>query len=350
MTASADPKFFQVLPTRSLLTTAADHKQRAPEKASPSGRSKITQLRARSSSSAWTPLEERIRSLRPQFSQARAQTLSTAVQGTLEHLLREKWQHAQNIISQAAGDTLAIAIVGSLSETPAIVSRLLQNIDGRSLESELERYERDSGRATHVASSSVVPLLENLSTQELTRIEPALDGINQSAEASSELDYACTLTVRTLIHERCATLVAPVRMKIEKELSFEFSAPVEVTEVPEQSPVAEPLADDNATAARTALQANDTSMLIQILARAPGASLELADDAVQSRNARAITALGWKLGLPAGLTTAIQIHLALIPPGRAILPRTDGEYALTPREMNWQLDFLRNKSGPTLAA
>mgnify|MGYP007135614521 FL=1 len=102
--------------------------------------------------------------------------------------------------------------------------------------------------------------------------------------------------------------------------------------------------DDIVNLATQALHEDNVDAIVELLARVPNFAADVVRDALNGRNARAITALAWKAGLPASLATAIQIHLALVPPTRAIQPAPDGtSYALTSRELNWQLDFLREK-------
>ncbi len=340
MTSSANPKFFQVLPTRSLSSVPATPGEPVRIRT----RVRKSTLPGQVSSSAWEPLKERIRDRRPDLSTSRINALFTSLQGTLERLLTENWQRTQRVIADAAGEALAIAIVGSLSESPAVVTRLMTEIDDAMLSDELHRREEGARMSPVPVSSCSEAMLATLSTREITRIEPALDEMERQPAHPGVLDYACTVTVKALVRERCASLVPPVRMKIEKELSFELSAASEVTTAtPKDLAVSPEASDDNVEAAKRALHDNDVEAMIGILSRLPGCSATLAREAITGRNARAITALGWKLGLPAPLTSALQIHLALIPPTRAILPAPDGEYALTPREMNWQLDFLRDK-------
>ncbi|NHO33486.1 hypothetical protein [Acetobacter fallax] len=346
MTNSIDPKFFQILPTRSLSSGPAT--QAEPSRIR--SRNRKAPLPGKASASAWNVLKTRIQALRPDFSNARTDALSASLQSTLEHLLAENWQLAQRVITDAAGDALAIAIVGSLSESASVVTRLMAEIDDATLSDELLHRKDNATVSAAPAMACSQAMAATLSTREITRIEPALDEMERQPERPAALDYACTVTVKALVRERCASLVPPVRMKIEKELSFEFSAASEVTSAPPRDTATLPAApDNNVEAAKRALQDNDVDALIDVLARLPGCAPQLAREAVNGRNARAITALGWKLGLPASLTSAIQIHLALIPPSRAILPLADGDYALTPREMNWQLDFLRDRCGAMAA-
>ncbi|GBR04569.1 hypothetical protein [Acetobacter oeni] len=347
MTSSIDPKFFQILPTRALSSGPAQKAEPTRAKS----RSLKTSIPGKVASSAWEVLKERIRALRQDASNSRIDALSASLQGTMEQMLAENWQRAQHVIADAAGDALAIAIIGSLSESPTVVRHLMTEIDDATLSDELRRREEGAEIFQAPAATSSRTMLATLSSQKITRIEPALDEIErQPRHQPTPLGYDCTATVKALVRERCASLVPPVRMKIEKELSFELSATSEVTFTPPADPVTLPKAsDDNIEAMKHALSDNDVDAAVEALSRLPGCTPELTREAINGRNARAITSLGWKLGLPASLTSAVQIHLALIPPARAILPREDGDYALTPREMNWQLDFLRDKCAAVAA-
>lgn len=339
MNPSLDPKFFQILPTRSLSsvppTSTGSALRDKPRSAATVTMTTTPEL--------WECLKSRITALRPDFNAQRIETLTASVQGSLTVLMAESWQRARRVIAQATGDAQAISIIGPLSESPSIAERLMSEIDDTTLEQEVSRRQRNGKMISSVKTVRSHAILEHLAERPLTELEPALDEMERSPERPTTLEYACITTVKNLVRERCANLVAPVKHKIERELSFELAATSEVIKPTRNAAVSTVMNDDIVDLATQALHDDNVDAIIEILARTPNIAPDVTRETLNGRNARGLVALAWKAGLPASLAAAIQIHLALIPPTRAILPSADGSYALTPKELNWQLDFLREK-------
>ncbi|WP_236748299.1 hypothetical protein [Acetobacter aceti] len=297
----------------------------------------------------WACLKSRITTLRPEFSIQRIEALTASLQGSLTVLMAESWQRARRVIAQAAGDAQAISIIGPLSESSSIAERLMGEIDDVTLDQELNRRQHDGKMLSSVKAVQSRAILEHLAEQPLAELEPALDEMERSPERPTTLEYACVTTVKNLVRERCANLVAPVKHKIEKELSFELAATSEVIKPTRNASVSTVMNDNIVDLATQALHDDNVDAIIELLARTPNIAADVIRETLSGRNARGLVALAWKAGLPASLAAAVQIHLALIPPMRAILPSADGSYALTPRELNWQLDFLREKCAAVAA-
>ncbi|GBQ93786.1 hypothetical protein AA23498_1832 [Acetobacter nitrogenifigens DSM 23921 = NBRC 105050] len=335
MTASLDPKFFQILPTRALPPEAALNKSRR------GGR--VPLMIVENTPTTCEELQRRVRALRPNYDPERIARLVSRLETTLTAALASNWKLAQRIIAQAAGDTLAISIIGPLSESPAPLNRLVAGLDDNTINDELTGYE-DSSVSLH-NTGSVTP--RPLGTDQAGRvIETTLDAMEKHHSRRTSLDHACVVTVRSLVRERCASLIAPVRLAIEKELSFEFAATSEITVAdPPPSPRAS-TANGCSGAVNDALEAGDIEQVAHSLAAADQIGLAAVQRAISESNARAICALAWKAGLPASVAAAIQIHIAMIPPHRTIRPSADGSYALTAQELSWQIEILVNDPRP----
>lgn len=336
MNSSLDPKFFQVLPTRSLSCAPTNI----------AGGTLQTKTRssvpvARKKNLSWPKLRERIAALRPDFSEQQLTTVSDSLQEFLNALMKENWQRAKQVIAHATGEAQAISIIGPLSEPTFYADKLTGEIEDATLEEVLQRIESGVKLSVADMKKHVSPL--SLATKSLADLEPALDEMEKTPDRPSALDYACITVVKALVRERCRNLIASVRHKIEKDLSFELAATTELVKAPSPT-ISTVMNDDVVNLATQALHEDNIDAIVELLARVPNFAADVVRDALNGRNARAITALAWKAGLPASLATAIQIHLALVPPTRAIQPASDGiSYALTSRELNWQLDFLREK-------
>jgi len=89
----------------------------------------------------------------------------------------------------------------------------------------------------------------------------------------------------------------------------------------------------------TALASGDlpfvTAALI-LLAHLPAKSVT---KAIDTQSAKGIIAVTWKAGLSAGLALQLQIRLLRLPSSR-VIPPSGGDFPLTTREMEWQLEFF----------
>ncbi|NHN87986.1 hypothetical protein [Acetobacter conturbans] len=345
MNASLDPKFFQILPTRSLSAApAASTVNPLLEKG------RIASPATRKNPVVWECLRERIASLRPDVDAQKITLLTGAVQKTLDTLMNDSWQRARRVIAQVTGEAQAISIIGPLSESASVPERLMAEIDDETLSHELQKRANGVKLTPPKMAGQHAMLVSSVAGKSLAQIEPVLDEMEKAPDRPTALEYACVTVTKMLVRERCVNLVAPVKQKIEKELSFELAATSELVKPRVQSEPATTVINDNiADLATEALYDDNVDAIVELLARAPNFAADVVRETLNGRNARAITALAWKAGLPASVSAAIQIHLALIPPTRAILPALDGSYALSPRELNWQLDFLREKATALIA-
>jgi len=89
----------------------------------------------------------------------------------------------------------------------------------------------------------------------------------------------------------------------------------------------------------TALASGDLTFVtvaLILLAHLPAKSVA---KVIDTQSAKGIIAVTWKAGLSAGLALQLQIRLLRLPATRVIAP-SGGDFPLTPREMEWQLEFF----------
>src|SRR3546814_17755241 len=80
--------------------------------------------------------------------------------------------------------------------------------------------------------------------------------------------------------------------------------------------------------------------LFRSLATRAGASLDYGDRVLQGHSAKGITALAWKAGCSMRVALQLQTNMGGIPPNKALHARDGSDFPLTPKEMEWQLDFF----------
>lgn len=93
------------------------------------------------------------------------------------------------------------------------------------------------------------------------------------------------------------------------------------------------------TAIDTALSGGDLAFVAASLSVLAGVEPEVVKKAITTKSAKGLVALAWKAGLSAALAVQLQTRLARVPSTRVIHPR-GGDFALTPEDMEWQLEFL----------
>jgi uncharacterized protein (DUF2336 family) len=62
---------------------------------------------------------------------------------------------------------------------------------------------------------------------------------------------------------------------------------------------------------------------------------------IDTRSAKAVTALVWRAGLPMRYAFELQRELAKVPHNELLYPRNGEDYPLTPDEMDWQIGFFK---------
>jgi uncharacterized protein (DUF2336 family) len=62
---------------------------------------------------------------------------------------------------------------------------------------------------------------------------------------------------------------------------------------------------------------------------------------IETRSAKAVTALVWRAGLPMRYALDLQRELAKVPHSELLYPRNGEDFPLTPDEMDWQIGFFK---------
>lgn len=88
-----------------------------------------------------------------------------------------------------------------------------------------------------------------------------------------------------------------------------------------------------------ALQSADHGFVFATLVVRSDLSQDVVRNIFSERDAKAITALCWRSGLPVELAVTIQQHMGRIAPSELIKPDASGDYPLDDGEMTWLLDF-----------
>src|SRR3546814_4452504 len=89
-----------------------------------------------------------------------------------------------------------------------------------------------------------------------------------------------------------------------------------------------------------AILAGQRDFVHHALATMAGASLDYVDRVLQGHSAKGITALAWKAGCSMRVALQLQTNMGGIPPNKALHARDGSDFPLTPKEMEWQLDFF----------
>lgn len=76
---------------------------------------------------------------------------------------------------------------------------------------------------------------------------------------------------------------------------------------------------------------------LQVLSGLPHA---LVNRIIVSRNGKAVTALTWKAGLAMRTALMIQNHIAFVPRQNLVLAKDGVDYAMSPDEMQWHLEYF----------
>ena len=82
------------------------------------------------------------------------------------------------------------------------------------------------------------------------------------------------------------------------------------------------------------------AFLMAALALRSGLEEPVVHSLINSRNAKAMTALAWKADLNMGFALQLQLRLGNIKPSVAIRPNQDGQFPLSEDDMIWQIDLV----------
>jgi hypothetical protein len=80
--------------------------------------------------------------------------------------------------------------------------------------------------------------------------------------------------------------------------------------------------------------------MARLLAQEASVTLQLVEQAVRLRSARALVSLCWQAGFGLRCAMLAQSVLGQLAPGAALVPGPDGDWPLSTAEMLWQIDLL----------
>ena len=109
-------------------------------------------------------------------------------------------------------------------------------------------------------------------------------------------------------------------------------------------PAAEPSAMQDHVLLR-AVATGDRALVRSGLALRTGLGEDVVEKILRSTSPKAVTALAWKADLSMRFATQLQLRMGGIAPQQAIIPRNGSDYPLSPKEMNWQLEFFSTMTG-----
>jgi len=89
----------------------------------------------------------------------------------------------------------------------------------------------------------------------------------------------------------------------------------------------------------TALASGDLAFVTAALILLAQLPAKTVTKVIATQSAKGIIAITWKAGLSAGLALQLQIRLLRLPAAR-VIPPDGGDFPLTTREMEWQLEFF----------
>lgn len=89
----------------------------------------------------------------------------------------------------------------------------------------------------------------------------------------------------------------------------------------------------------SALKAGQKEYAMAALAVLADVSMRAVENVASSGSAKGLVALSWKAGLSADAAVTLQQRMGRVQPKQIIKPK-NGEYALSPSEMEWQLEFV----------
>lgn len=69
--------------------------------------------------------------------------------------------------------------------------------------------------------------------------------------------------------------------------------------------------------------------------------LETIKRMIETRSAKAVTALAWRAGMPMRYALELQRELAKVPHTEILYPRNGEDFPLSPEEMDWQIGFFK---------
>lgn len=228
------------------------------------------------------------------------------------------------------GSSLADAIVAS--DDDDAVTALLSNPSAQIREETLDRIIEQAPRHEPWHAPLVRhPRLPRGAAARLARF--VAEALLDTLLARKDLDPDTAREVAGIVHDRLAGRAGP----------FRPSAPTLPADQDQDKAAARRRGGARPPDERqiaSALGRGDHDTVVDALSELSGLSWHAVRRIIESRSPRGVTALAWRAGLSMEAARQIQLHLAHIPPNKALGPCKDGDYPLTVDDMNWQIEIF----------
>lgn len=239
---------------------------------------------------------------------------------------------ALSAISRRDGVNSRVADAIADTDDVDAIAVLLANDSAQIREETLDRL---AGRAADIEAWHV-PFVQRANlpgkaAQKLARFVAA--NLLQALADRNDLDPEAAKAVAAVVRKRLDEIEAegPAKATAAREAD-ETAALIRARDL-----AAKGMLDE--TAIDTALSGGDLAFVAAALSVLGQVSPAVVKKAITTKSAKGLVALAWKAKLSAALAVQIQTRLARVPSTRVIHPR-GGDFALTPEDMEWQLEFL----------
>jgi uncharacterized protein (DUF2336 family) len=160
-------------------------------------------------------------------------------------------------------------------------------------------------------------------------------------ERRTDLDAATLNAVKSVVQRRLAGEKAESRGRIPDPGGPDFLKVEPPITVAKRLHAAGRL-DTNVVA--KAMHASDHAFVLAALIVRSDLPPKVVNKVFEERSAKGILAVCWKADIPAKLSVTIQQRMGRIPPNDLLMPKGAG-YALSPDELQWQLEFVADLVG-----
>ena len=235
-------------------------------------------------------------------------------------------------ISRRQGVPVAVADAIAATDDTAAIAELLANKSAQIREETLDRL---ADRAADFESwhRPLVerPHLSAKAAQRLARFVASslLESLASRHDLDAETAKAVALVVRRRLDEMAA--VGPAKAEAKREVDAAV-AMVRARQLLAAGTLDESTVD-------TALSGGDSAFVEAALSLLSGLPLTVVHKTVSLQSAKGIVAVTWKAKLSPALAVQLQGKLLRLPSTRVLRP-VGGDFPLSAKEMDWQIEFL----------
>jgi hypothetical protein len=303
-----DPRHFQILPTHSL-----------------SGNTPGTISGNASPPDADLLLELRIEKF---TTTGNIRDIQNSIQKSIQENLKQSWSAAVEKKSITHHSEKLSAVVFS-SELPKMTLRTLQKIDDITFIDLIEKATRNVSVSVFVTANDETEFHADIKET---------GSVSQPAP-STQFSSICD----AVVYETISRILTPSFKNNTIKTVFEIRRPLSLNASRKNKQLSHPDKEqDGERMFRQALHDGNFDEIVRQLSQATGFNKKIIEDVFLEKNTRGLISLAWKAGFSASVATALQLHVALVPPAQVIYPRDDNSYTLNPTEMNWQIEYLKH--------